>query len=285
MKPFLEHWALRERPFELVTDRRFFFQSREHEEALARLRYLVEERTMYAGLLSGEIGCGKSITGRVLASSLDPARFAVVVFENAHFRFADHARQLARTAGLGDEALRARTAHQVYELVRLAFEKLHDVERRHVVLVFDEAQDLRADTLADLKRILNFNDDGRAHVTLILMGQPEVRGRIHAHPPLEQRISLRFHLGGMRPDDCASYLRHRLRVAGHPTGELFRPAAEGLLAEESRGVPREINRLAKLALETARAENADCVDASHVLAVVDDLRRHGAIETPQVVAV
>jgi type II secretory pathway predicted ATPase ExeA len=239
---------------------------------------------MYAGLLSGEIGCGKSITGRVLASSLDPARFAVVLFENAHFRFADHARQLADAAGLGAEALRARTSRQVYDLVRHVFEKLHDREHRHVVLLFDEAQDLRADTLADLKRILNFNDDGRARVTLLLMGQPEVRAHIHAHPPLEQRVSLRFHLAGMEPDDCAAYLRHRLRVAGHPTGDVFRPDAEVLLAEESRGVPREINRLAKLALETARADGADRVDAAHLHAVVADLRRHRAIEPAHAVA-
>lgn len=277
MSTLLEHWQLRERPFELVTDRRFFYQSREHEEALARLRYLVEERTMYAGLLSGEIGCGKSITGRVLASALDPRQFAVVMFENAHFRFAEHARRLARAAGLGDEAARARTAGQVYELVGRALEQLHDRDGRHVVLVFDEAQDLRADTLADLKRLLNFNDDGRARLTVILMGQPELRDRVQAHRPLEQRISLRFHLGPMNPDDCAGYLRHRLRVAGHPTGEIFPAEAEALLAMESRGVPRELNRLAKLALETARADAAPVVGGSHVRAVIDDLRRHGAI--------
>jgi len=277
MKSLLDHWQLRERPFELVTDRRFYYQSREHEEALARLRYLVEERTMYAGLLSGEIGCGKSITGRVLASSLDARAFAVVVFENAHFRFAEHARRLARAAGLTDEAARARTAPQVYELVGRALELLHDRDGRHVVLIFDEAQDLRADTLADLKRLLNFNDDGRARLTLVLMGQPELRERVQAHRPLEQRISLRFHLGPMKPDDCAGYLRHRLRTAGHPTGEIFLAEAETLLAVASRGVPRELNRLAKLALETARADSAPTVAGSHVQAVVDDLRRHGAI--------
>jgi general secretion pathway protein A len=232
---------------------------------------------MYAGLLSGEIGCGKSITGRVLATSLDPRQFAVVVFENAHFRFAEHARRLARAAGLVAEAAKARTVAQVYELVAQSLERLHDRDGRHVVLVFDEAQDLRTDTLADLKRLLNFNDDGRARLTLILMGQPEVRACVQAHPPLEQRISLRFHLGPMSPEDCAGYLRHRLRVAGHPDGSIFLAAAEELLAAECRGVPRELNRLAKLALETARADGAPAIAASHVRAVIDDLRRHGAI--------
>lgn len=280
MNPSLDHWQLRERPFELVTDRRFFFQSQEHDEALARLRYLVAERTMYAGLLSGEIGCGKSITGRVFAAGLDPARHAVVFFENAHFRFADHIRQFARAAGLDEAAGRARTTAQVYELARAAVARLHDGEQRHVVLVFDEAQDLRADTLADLKRLLNLNDDGTGRLTLILIGQPELRQKVRAHPPLDQRVSLRFHLGGMRAADCPAYLRHRLRVAGHPTGGLFAPAAEALLAAAIGGVPREINRIAKLALETARAELAPAVAEAHVQAVLDDLERHRTLPSP-----
>jgi type II secretory pathway predicted ATPase ExeA len=100
---------------------------------------------------------------------------------------------------------------------------------------------------------------------------------VQAHRPLEQRISLRFHLGPMSADDCDGYLRHRLRIAGHPTGEIFLPEARALLATECRGVPRELNRLAKLALETARADAASAVAGGHVRAVVEDLRRHGAI--------
>lgn len=275
MSKLLAYWNLRERPFELITDGRFFFQSSEHREALARLRYLVAERTMYAGLLSGEIGCGKSITGRVFATTLDPAQFAVVVFENAHFRFADHMRHLAGELGVDPTRIAAaRTAAQVYELVRTLLGSLGDGPGRHLVLVFDEAQDLRTDTLADLKRLLNFNDDGRGRLTLILLGQPELRARIRAHAPLDQRISLRFHLEGMPVDDCRHYIEHRLRIAGHPTGDVCTAAAHATLAEASRGVPREINRLAKLALEAARAATAPRVDADHVAAVVEDLAWH-----------
>lgn len=280
MSPLLNFWNLSERPFELVTDRRFFFQSQEHREALARLRYLVTERTMYAGLLSGEIGCGKSITGRVFANELDPAQFAVVVFENAHFRFADHMRHLA--VQLGVEAKRitaARTAAKVYELVREILIGLGDGRGRHLVLVFDEAQDLRRDTLADLKRLLNFNDDGLGRITLILLGQPELRDRIRSHPPLDQRISLRFHLEGMAAIDCQHYLEHRLKTAGHPTGQLFSAAAHELLASATRGVPRELNRIAKLALEAARNTRSTSVELSHVAAVVDDLELHRSADT------
>lgn len=280
MNPNLEYWLLRERPFELVTDRRFFFQSAEHREALARLNYLVAERTMYAGLLTGEIGCGKSITASVFTAALDPARHMTVYFRNAHFRFADYVRQLAETVGMEPRPATIRSAAQVYELARQVVHRLNAEEGRHLVLVFDEAQDLRADTLADLKRLLNLNDDGVGRLTLLLIGQPELRANIRRHAPLDQRVSLRFHLGGMPAMDCAAYLRHRLRVAGHPTGDLFTPEAECALAEAGRGVPREINRLAKLALETARAEGAPAVAAPHVQAVLADLALHRSVGEP-----
>ena len=73
---FLEHWQLRERPFEATWDPRFFHASPEHEEALSRLQYLVEETTMNLGLLSGEIGCGKTLTRAVFAARLDARRRA-----------------------------------------------------------------------------------------------------------------------------------------------------------------------------------------------------------------
>jgi len=275
MSKLLEYWNLQERPFELVTDSRFFFQSHEHREALARLRYLVTERTMYAGLLSGEIGCGKSITGRVFAATLDPTHYAVVVFENAHFRFADHMRHLAGELGLDAARIaRARTAAQVYELVRSLLRELGNGPGRHLVLVFDEAQDLRKDTLADLKRLLNFNDDGHGRLTLILLGQPELRDRVRVHAPLDQRVSLRFHLAGMQVADCRAYLEHRLRVARHPTGQLFSAEAHKIVAEAGRGVPRELNRIAKLALESARAQSSATIEGEHIRAVVDDLELH-----------
>lgn len=280
MSNLIDYWNLQERPFELVTDGKFFFQSQEHEEALARLRYLVSERTMYAGLLSGEIGCGKSITGRVFATTLDSTEYAVVVFENAHFRFADHMRHLATELGFDPARIAsARTAAQVYELVRSILQKLGEGSPRHLVLVFDEAQDLRKDTLADLKRLLNFNDDGVGRLTLVLLGQPELRERVQLHAPLDQRVSLRFHLEGMSESDCRSYLEHRLRIAGHPTGDVFTPDAHAAIAHAGRGVPRELNRIAKLSLEAARAHQSSRVEADHVNAVTDDLEQHRSAAT------
>ena len=269
-----DYWLLKERPFEPVTDARLYFQSRAHEEALARLGYLVDEETMYLGMLSGEIGCGKSLTRQVFASHIDASRHFLVQFENSSFPFDDHLRRLLGESGWTEAARDATSSYALYELVRALLRQLHTTHQRHLVLLFDEAQDMSVETLADLKRLSNLNDEGVGRLTIVLIGQPELRHLVSQLPALDQRISLRFHLRPLDTDDTRAYLRHRLITAGHETGDLFDDGAVALLYEASRGVAREINRLAKLCMETARASSAQRIGAGHVRTVVDDLRRH-----------
>lgn len=265
---------LRERPFEPVTDARFYFQSEEHREALARLCYLVNEETMYLGMLTGEIGCGKSLTRQIFASRLDPARHCVVQFEDSGFPFDDHLRRLLRELGWGEFAGPGATSYELYELTRSLLAELTRTHQRHLVLVFDEAQELDADGLSRLKRLSNLNDEGLGRLTLILIGQPELRAHVASLPALDQRISLRFHLRPLNAAGTREYLRHRLVTAGHPDGCMFSDEAAALVHDVSRGVAREINRLAKLSLEHARNSGSSTIEASHVRTVVEDLRRH-----------
>ncbi len=81
----LEYWRLRERPFEATWDARFFFQSKDHDEALNRLGILVGEETMLFGMLTGEVGCGKTLTRAVFTERLEEQRFKVVAQENPRF--------------------------------------------------------------------------------------------------------------------------------------------------------------------------------------------------------
>jgi general secretion pathway protein A len=269
----VDPWSLRERPFEPVTDARFFFQSREHEEALARLRYLAEEETMYLGMLSGEIGCGKSLTRQVFSARLNPDRHVLIQFENSAFALDDLLRRLLADLGLGASASE-QSSHGLYELMRSALYQVTHTHQRHLVLIFDEAQDMSLETLTGLKRLSNLNDEKTGRLTIILIGQPELRQLVSRLPALDQRISLRFHLKPMTSDDTPRYLRHRLRTAGHSSGDLFTAEAAELLHQASRGVAREINRLAKLSLEMARQQNAEQISSRHVSAVIEDLRRY-----------
>jgi type II secretory pathway predicted ATPase ExeA len=270
-------FGLLERPFEAVTDPRFYFASREHREALARLTYLVDEQTMYFGMLTGDIGSGKSLTRRVFTAQIDQARHFVVAFENSAFDTRELLRQLFARSGCFPEVNLDAGTGRLFEYVAALVEELHRSQQRQLVLVIDEAQDLPRETLLDLKRLSNLNGEIAGSLTTILIGQPELRGVVESLPPLNQRISLRFHLLNLGESEVADYLAHRLRVAGHFSGEVFSADCCRLLFQASRGVPREINRVAKLSLDAAAARGAASVARDDVLAVLEDLRQQAHI--------
>lgn len=265
----LSYWKLRERPFEATWDTRFFFQSRGHDEALNRLLFLVGEQTMSMGMLTGEIGCGKTLTRAVFCEKLDPVQFCVVSQENSNFGFRELLTATLRSL-TGDIPAARLSKFALYEKLKEVAHKIRS-ENRHLVLLFDEAQEMSLATLNELKLLTNFNGGGQTYITLILLGQPELRQKIARLPAIDQRISLRFHLGPVTADHVPEYFRHRLQAAGHEHGELFTPEALERAFQVSRGIPRELNRLAKLVLEFAWLQELPQIDRHAMDAVVRDL--------------
>jgi general secretion pathway protein A len=263
---------LNERPFEPTWDTRFFFEGSQHDEALSRLDFLIHEQSMLLGMLTGEVGCGKTLTRAVFTDHLSPDRFCVVTQENSSFRFNDLMEFVLRALEGEAPGCRRGKLSRYDSFVRI-LERLA-TERRHLVLVFDEAQEMPPATLNELKQLTNLNREGRSLLTVILVGQPELRERVARLPAINQRISLRFHLNPLSRDEAADYLRHRLKAAGHPTGELFPREAVDVAFDASQGVPRELNRIAKLALEFAWVQEYPEVNSIAVDAVVRDLQRH-----------
>ncbi len=266
----LSYWNLQERPFEATWDTRYYFQSRDHDEALSRLSFLVGERTMNIGMLTGEIGCGKTLTRAVFTSQLDRAKFHVVTQESSAFAFKD---LLGAVLNSLDPEGKGQTKFARCERLRIAAERIH-AENRHLVLIFDEAQEMSLSTLNELKLLTNLNGGGQNYLTIILLGQPELRGLVAKLPAIDQRISLRFHLRSLAQEDAPSYIQHRLKMAGHPTGNLFAPETVARAHQVSKGVPRELNRLAKLALEYAWLREMPLVEETALSTVVRDLSRH-----------
>jgi len=267
----LTYWQLRERPFETVWDSRFFFPSRAHEEALNRLCYLASEQSMNIGLLTGDIGCGKTLTCSVFREQLDPARYCVAYFDHVRFDFEDIVMGLLSALdspvppGIGRFAL--------WQCLVMALDRLEQ-SGRHCIAIFDEAQDFDANTLRELKALTNLNGRGRAPITLIFTGQPELQRHIATVSSLWQRIGLRFHLRALSREESDAYLAHRLRVAGHGDGGVFTEEALSYFFWQSHGVPRELNRLAKLAIEHAWVSEHDRVTFDAVDAIFNDEERH-----------
>lgn len=230
----LEYWNLRERPFEATWDTRFFFQSKDHDEALNRLGFLVGEETMLFGMLTGEVGCGKTLTRAVFTERLEEQRFKVVTQENSGFSFNNLLDGVLQNLQNGSYKP-ARSKFARCEQLKNEAKIIRD-EHRHLVLIFDEAQEMSPATLNELKMLTNFNGAGKNYLTIILVGQPELRSHVEGLPAINQRISLRFHLESLDLSDTADYLRRRLKAAGHPTGELFAADAVECVFQATGGV-------------------------------------------------
>lgn len=271
-RSLLEYWHLDERPFEATWDVRFFFPSTQHQEALERLHFLVSERTMNMGMLTGEIGCGKTLVREVLLNRLDDGGHALCLIENSGFPFEDLLGAILRQMGL-EKLGERRSKMERCEALKAEAEGLCE-DGQHLTLVFDEAQEMSLETLNELKLLTNLNGGGEGLLTVILMGQPDLRQRIASLPAINQRISLRFHLGRLTEEEASAYLRHRLRMAGHHNGELFTDDAVPEVYRASNGIPREVNRLAKMALELGWLKEFPAITGTAVQAVVRDLKRH-----------
>lgn len=267
----LSYWQLRERPFETIWDSRFFFPSRAHDEALNRLRYLAAEQSMSVGLFTGEIGCGKTLTCAVFREQIDLSRYCVAAFDHVRFGFEDIV--LGLLAALDEPMPLGAGRFTLWQTLAAALDRLEQ-SGRHCIAIFDEAQDFDVETLRELKGLTNLNGRGRSPITLIFTGQPELQQHLASVPSLWQRIGLRFHLRALKREESDAYLAHRMRIAGHGDGHVFSEEALSFFFWKSRGIPRELNHLAKLAIEHAWAGGQAEVAFEAVDALYNDEAQH-----------
>ncbi len=280
----LEYWKLREGAFEELCDTRFFFESDDHREALDRLLYVVKDRNMNMGLLTGEVGSGKTITKNVLQNSLPEQDFETVGFENSYYSFTDILHHIVshitfldpRVAMADDTEIPPRTdKYLLMQCFREKLDRLVYEERRHLVLIFDEAQLIEERVLDELKTLTNLSSETTSFLTIFLVGQPELREKIRLLKQIDQRIFLRFHLNNLDYDNTVKYIRHRLLVAGSQSTTIFTSLGYERIFRSTGGVPREINRLCKLALTYGFAQNLNQISREDIEVILEDLQRHG----------
>jgi general secretion pathway protein A len=281
---YIKFWGLSEKPFEELCNTRFFFESEDHREALDRLLYVVNDRNMNMGLLTGEVGCGKTITKSVFESSLSKNTFEIVSFENSNFSFHDILYDICRRVSFRDARLALTEDAELpgrddkYQLMNL-FKKKLDVlvyeEKRHLVLIFDEAQQMAPEVLDEVKNLTNITSETQNYLTIFFAGQPELREKIRAIRQVDQRIFLRFHLNTLDFNSTSKYIHHRLRIAGLDNLGIFAGDALEMIFRSTGGVPREINRICKLALNYGFAHELRAISSEDVGLILDDMRKHG----------
>ena len=259
---YAQYWGLQLLPFENTPDPRFFYASPEHQEGLARLKYVVEGRKG-AGVLTGVFGCGKTLLARSLLRDLPSSRYRVAYIANplmSELELLHGIAQKLNITGLPDR--RSEILKDV--LLEAIGRRLQENARdgKDTLVLIDEAHVLQDERVVEeLRLLLNFQDEERFFLTLLLMGQPELRELVDRNKPLAQRICMGYHLVPLSEPETAAYVAYRLRVAGAPKpAAVFSVEAMRLLFESSGGIPRRINQLADVAMLEGMSKNAKHID-------------------------
>jgi general secretion pathway protein A len=259
------HWKLERRPFANTPDPAFVYRSPAFAEAFARLLYDATDLRGGLSLITGEVGCGKTMLAGALAEHLAGGQCDVVTLPYPRITPTQLLSVLAR--GLGLERV-PRGKLPLIEALGARLGELHRNGRRPV-LVVDEAQLAGPSLLEEIRLLTNHEDRQDKFLHVVLLGQPELRERVRQRPQIDQRVSLRFHVEPMEASDVRGYVEHRLQVAG-ATGPIF--TADGLdaLASRSGGVPRRVNTLATQALFVGAMRKQESIDGELVGDVADD---------------
>ncbi|MDB5840792.1 MAG: peptidoglycan-binding protein [Herminiimonas sp.] len=252
---YIQFFKLSQAPFSIAPDPRYLFMSERHREALAHLLYGVSSGGGFV-LLTGEIGAGKTTVCRCFLEQI-PADCRLAYIFNPKLTVNELLQAICDEYGIvlttaGGPAPSVKDYVDALNNYLLA----SHAQGNHNVLIIDEAQNLTADVLEQLRLLTNLETSESKLLQIILIGQPELRAML-AGPEMEQlaqRIIARYHLDSLSTDETAGYIRHRLAVAGETAGNLFSGPVMQLVHRITRGVPRRINLLCDRAMLGAYTE-------------------------------
>jgi len=249
-------FGLTDAPFRLTPDPRYLFLSRRHADALAHLKLGLTESSGFV-CITGDVGTGKTTVLRAFLAGLDDTTKTAYVFNPAL-----SALELLQTinAELGIGAGSTSKKDLVDEL------NLHLLEQRRSgrrsVVVIDEAQALGVEVLEQLRLLSNLETTTEKLLRIVLVGQPQLQ-QLLLHPELvqlNQRITLRWHMGPLTRAETAAYVRHRIAVASRgQAGRLFTNGALALVHRHAGGVPRLVNMVAHRSMVAAFAREEPVV--------------------------
>jgi putative secretion ATPase (PEP-CTERM system associated) len=234
------YYGLTGKPFQLNPDPAFYFASKQHRRATAYLEYGLHQNEGFI-VVTGEIGAGKTTIVRGLLNKLNSSKVVAAQLVSTQLDAEDTLRMVAAAFGV-------RTKKLGKSDVLLALEAfLVDVTRqgKRSLLIVDEAQNLTAHAVEELRMLSNFQFETQALLQSFLIGQPEFRSIMQSSQmqQLRQRVIAACHIGPMDQDETQGYVDHRLKCAGFAGPTLFNGGAYEAIHVASGGVPRRINSL------------------------------------------
>jgi type II secretory pathway predicted ATPase ExeA len=237
-----------------------------HNEAVARITWCVTERAI--GIITGEVGAGKTVSVRTALAALDTSRHTVIYLPNPMIGVRGIHEAIVTTFGAQPTNLSSRLIAQ--STAALTAER--DERGRTPVLVLDEAHLLTYEQLETIRMLTNHAMDQDSPLACLLVGQPSLRRtmKLAVLAALEQRIGLRYAMPPMTATETAGYVKHHLALAGR-SDTLFSDDAVTLIHTTARGYPRAVNNLALQALVASFAANNPIVDEKAARAAVNEI--------------
>ncbi|HEY0847495.1 MAG TPA: AAA family ATPase, partial [Noviherbaspirillum sp.] len=256
---YTQFFRLSHAPFSISPDPRYLFMSERHREALAHLLYGIDSGGGLV-LLTGDIGTGKTTICRCFLEQV-PANCNVAYIFNPKLTVIELLQSICEEFHVDIDRERAASVKEYIDALNRYLLEAHAAGRNNV-LVIDEAQNLSADVLEQLRLLTNLETSERKLLQIILIGQPELRTML-SRPDLEQlaqRVIAHYHLTALSEDETASYIQHRLATAGLTTASPFQQPLMKQIHRLSRGVPRRINLLCDRAMLGAYAKGMHEID-------------------------
>ena len=248
-----EFYGLKEKPFNLTPDPRFFFLSENHRGAFEHLLYGIKEREGFI-LITGEVGTGKTTLCRALLDKIESQATDSALILNP--MFSEHELLQCILSDFGIQSQASTKKELLDDLNRFLLNQ--QAANRNSILIIDEAQNLPLPVLEEIRILSNLETEKEKLLQIILMGQVELKEKLSLPRlrQLNQRISIRYHLQPLGKEEVPRYIHHRLTVAGSSGDIHFTSAALQEIYHYSRGIPRLVNLASDRALLAGYAEQS-----------------------------
>ena len=263
------YFQLKHAPFSIAPDPRYLFMSERHREALAHLLYGIGSGGGFV-LLTGEIGAGKTTVCRCFIEQIpDNCRLAYIF--NPRLNVEELLQTICDELHIALPSGVSGVKSYVDAINRYLLES--HAQGLNNVLVIDEAQNLNARTVEELRMLSNFQTDDRSLLQTFLLGQPEFRATLHSPTmqQLRQRVIASYHLGPMDAQETRAYVEHRLATVGWKGDPSFDDAAHAAIYAYSGGIPRKTNTLMDRVLLMGYLEELHGFGGAHIEEVVRDI--------------
>lgn len=271
MSLYLEFFGFSEKPFNITPDPRFLFLTAGHQEALAALFYGIRERKGFIAL-TGEVGTGKTTVLYKLLYTLDPSVKSIYLF---HSKLTFH--ELLRSV-LFELQIDVNENDKLMLIRKLNDYLIASLYRNeNVVLIIDEAQNLSAEVMEEIRMLSNLETPSSKLLQIIFVGQPELETRLNSASlrQLRQRISIKRRIPPLTQEESRAYIDHRLRLVGSNSSKVITSEAEFLIVSNGSGIPRIINVICDNAFLIAYGMSKKKIDTAIVREVLKDLDADG----------